>query len=330
MTDVITIGSATRDVFIQSKEIKAIQDTSFPTGEGLAFSLGSKLPIDELSFTIGGGSINPAATFARQGLKVSPLVVIGKDGRGEEILSFLKEHKIDSSLVFSDSSDITAYSLIISDGKGERTILEYEGVKWNLIDQKIPWTKIKKAKWLYISHLGGRSAKFLPRLMTYAKKNNIKIAWNPGRTQLQDRKTLVPLLKHVDVCSLNQEEASLVSQIPYQQKKKVFKKLDDLVHGIVVMTKGSKGVEVSNGKHIWTAGILEMNDVVDRTGAGDAFGSGFVTSLIRDPDDIEKAIQFASANATGVLTMWGSTNGLLQKGDKAQKWGKLKISKTSL
>jgi len=51
---------------------------------------------------------------------------------------------------------------------------------------------------------------------------------------------------------------------------------------------------------------------------------------MRKPNNIEYAIQFASANATGVLTAWGANHGLLKKGDSANKYGTLQIKKAQL
>ena len=328
--DVVTIGGVTRDVYLTSKDLKVVKDKSFARGKGIAFSLGSKLLIDEMNFTIGGGSVNPAVTFKNYGYSVAPMIVLGKDSVAEEITAFLKENKISLDLAFKNPKDITAHSIILSAGKTGRTILEYPGVKWSLADQKIPWNKLKKTKWFYITHLGGKSAKLLPEIISFARKNDIKVAWNPGRTQFESRSKLIPLLKYADVVSLNQEEASMVAGVPYAKRKEIFKKLDKMVKGVVVMTRGPKGVEVSDGVHVWSTGILPMNDIVDRTGAGDAFGSAFISSLMVNPDDIEKAIQLASANATGVLREWGPTNGLLKKGDSITQWGKLKISKTKV
>ena len=89
-------------------------------------------------------------------------------------------------------------------------------------------------------------------------------------------------------------------------------------------------MEVSDGKTRWSSGVLPLKRVVDRTGAGDAFGSGLVAALIKKPGDIEYAIQFASANATGVLTQWGASKGLLKKSDSPTKYGTLQIKKTML
>jgi len=55
---------------------------------------------------------------------------------------------------------------------------------------------------------------------------------------------------------------------------------------------------------------------MERTGAGDGFGSGFVCEYVRS-GDIVKAIQFATANASSVVTMYGAKAGILKKDD----WG---------
>jgi len=143
---------------------------------------------------------------------------------------------------------------------------------------------------------------------------------------------LYSLMNYADLFIVNQEEAAVITGVPYQKKRQIFKKLDELVHGRVIMTKGSRGVEVSDGKTLWSAGVLPLDksEIVDRTGAGDAFGSGFVAALMRKPNNIEYAIQFASANATGVLTEWGANHGLLKRGDSPNKYGVLQIKAQAL
>lgn len=48
MFDIITFGSATRDLFVKSKNFKALKDKKFVTHKGLCFNLGSKVYLDEL------------------------------------------------------------------------------------------------------------------------------------------------------------------------------------------------------------------------------------------------------------------------------------------
>jgi len=329
MFDVITIGSAVRDVFARTKDIKTIRDKKFAVGEAACFSLGSKLNLDEVNFSVGGGAINTAVTFANQGLQVAAICAIGDDPEGEHLRDKIAKYGIHCDFFAVDNGHATSFSFVLSLPDGSRTVFRYKGASWHLQESQIPWQQLR-AKWLYVNHMAGESHNVLPRLLKEAKENDMQIAWNPGSTQLEKKKELQEMMNFADVFIVNQEEASLITGIPYQKKKEIFKKLDDLVHGLVIMTKGKDGVEVSDGKMLWSAGVLPMKKIIDRTGAGDAFGSGFVASVLKKPGDIENAIQFASANATGVLTQWGANHGLLQKSDSPTKYGKLKITKINL
>ena len=103
--------------------------------------------------------------------------------------------------------------------------------------------------------------------------------------------------------------------------------LNDTNPGITVMTRGTKGVMVANGGEFLKAGILR-GKVVERTGAGDAFGSGF-TSGIMKKDDISYAIKLGSANSTYVIKKVGATRGLLAKKD-LNKFPKIKVTNINL
>ena len=92
------------------------------------------------------------------------------------------------------------------------------------------------------------------------------------------------------------------------------------------MTKGPAGVAVSDGKNIYKAGI-PPSDIIDRTGAGDAFSSGFVSEFIRSNDTV-KAIQFATVNASSVVAKVGSKAGILKKGDW-RPWPLIKVESFS-
>ena len=70
---------------------------------------------------------------------------------------------------------------------------------------------------------------------------------------------------------------------------------------------------------------------MDRTGAGDAFGAGFVSVLMRG-GSIEEAIRFAAANSTMVVETLGATEGVLTRKEfeGSSRWGNLFISIQSI
>lgn len=326
MYDIITFGSATQDIFVRSKNFKIISSPDFLTGKGLSIEAGSKVYIEELVFASGGGGTNSAAFFALQGLKVAYVGLVGSDLAGQEIIKELKKLDVICDFIKITNQAKTPHSIILSAPAKERSILVYEGASHLLTELDVPWNKIKKTKWFYLSGLSGQSARVFAPIINFARENNIKLAVNPGHDQLtKDLKVLKSLLNKIDILIVNQEEASIITGIDYKREDELFRKFDQLVPGIAVMTKGPEGVSVSDGQNIYRAGIPESG-YVDRTGSGDAFGSGFVSAIIQGKN-IEDAIQLATANATSVVQEIGAKNGLLKKGEWG-KWERVKVTRS--
>ncbi len=312
--DIVSIGSATRDVFLGLDEFKIVDSADFVTGKGLCFPFGSKLEIKKIVFTSGGGGTNAAATFARQGLSTACIGVVGNDFNGQELLSEMASEGIETKHFQKHDDDYTAYSVILVDPSGERTILSYKGEGQHFDASKIDFDQIK-AKWMFLDSLGGHYD-LLEKAVNWAVANGVKLATNPGGKELEHGlEKLKPLLKNFSVFWVNQEEAAKLTGIDYKNEAELFKFMDELIGGIFVMTKGPEGMVVSDGKNVYRAGVPD-SPVVERTGAGDASCSGFIAEYIRS-GNIEKAIQFATANASSVVTQYGSKAGILKNGD----WG---------
>ena len=149
---------------------------------------------------------------------------------------------------------------------------------------------------------------------------NIKIAVNPSKKQLSlPEAQIKEIFGKIDILLLNQEEASYLTKIPYEQENDIFKKIDEICPGIAVMTKGGEGVVVSDGKFLYSALPYPERKIIDTTGAGDSFGAGFLAEYIRTNGDIEKAIQFGLANSAGNLSVIGAKTGLLDKNAKYER-----------
>ncbi|MBI2647466.1 carbohydrate kinase family protein [Candidatus Woesearchaeota archaeon] len=162
MYDVITVGSATLDVFARTRFSELIKIID-PKGETdlLAFPSGSKILIDELEFTTGGGGTNTAFALLRLGHKVAFIGKIGEGTNSDFIYKNLKKEKID--LLCSHGKGHAGYSVILDTLEHDRTILVYKGINDQLRNYDIPYKKIK-TKWFYFSAMMGESFHTLERL----------------------------------------------------------------------------------------------------------------------------------------------------------------------
>jgi len=323
MYDIISFGSATQDIYLSSKNFLTEQSEKFITGEGVCLNLGSKTEMENAFFSSGGGGTNAAATFTKQGLKTAYCGQVGKDCFGDLIKRELKKLKIDTDLIKETAEKPTNTSVILAFPGKDRTILVYRGASDFLEKKDIPWKKIKKTKWFYLAPFSGKLADLTQDFISYAKENNIKVAINPGYKQLSlPQESLEKILKNIDILFLNQEEASLVTKIPYENEKEIFKKLDEMTSGICVMTKGKEGVIVSDGEYIYAAESLATEEI-DLTGSGDSFAAGFVAGIIKE-NDITFAMQLGTANSSFNLKKMGAKEGILNKG---QSFPKVKVSR---
>ncbi len=336
MKDIIAIGSVTRDAFFDASDFSVIAWEKTPSGKGLVLPLGDKMEVKKVFFTIGGNSANASVTFARQGFATACIGRVGNDVPGEEIRRKLSEEKIDVRALSTDKKLLTAYSvLLLKDG--ERTILSYHGASndFNFSDFT---TKDLKAKWWYLS-LAGDSYRSFRKFITRAGKENIAVAFNPSGYHLRkDKGSILSSLKNISLLVLNEEEAAILTGIPFSREREVFRRLDDLTSpGILAVTNGAQGVTVSDGRCIYRAGTFKEKKLVDRTGAGDAFGSGFVAGLMKSgialsnlrrttKEHVVEAIRVATANATSVVEHIGATEGILTRKELGTpRWKNLKI-----
>ncbi len=321
MYDIITFGSAAEDIHLRSEEFKTVNDAqNYTTGRGICLTLGSKINIDDIVFTTGGGGTNTSATFAKQGLRTAFCGAIGADASGLGIVRELKLLGIDTKFVVKKKERHTNSSIIISSTGQDRTILVYRGASDVLGENDIPWAKIKKTKWFYLAPLTGLLCDTFEEIVNFAHKNNIKIAVNPSKEQLSlASEKLKDIFSKVDILFLNQEEASFLTKISFEDEHEIFKKIDEMCPGIAVMTKGGQGVVVSDGKYLYSAMPDESRKIVDTTGAGDSFASGFLTDYIRFEGDVEKAMQFGLANSAANLSEIGAKKGLLEKDEEFKK-----------
>lgn len=299
--DVITVGSATIDNFIYTN----IPELHKQKNSYIAYPSGSKFLVNEVDTKTGGSATNTATALSRLGLKVGCMSCVGNDENAKVIISELKKEKID--FIGIKTNKKTGYSIILDSKEHNRTILIYYGANSELDFKKINKTKLN-TKWFYFGSLSGTSFKTQKKLIDFAKKKGIKVAYNPSQYSAKKGKELYSLLKKVDFLILNKEESELLLN-----KKEKIEKMLELLHKkgpvIVCITDGEKGAYLSDGKSKLRISTHPIK-VVERTGAGDAFAASLLAGLIKIKN-IETALKIALINSESVIKHKGAKNKLL-------------------
>jgi len=329
MYDVITVGSSTVDVFAKTKTSELIKIYS-SSGETdlLAYPTGSKILVEELNFTTGGGATNTAVCLARLGHKVACISKMGSGSNSSKVIKHLKRDKIDTSLMIRSKKCKTGYSIILDSKNHDRTILAFKGANNDLKYSELNLKKIK-TKWFYFSTQLGESFNTQVKLAKFAEKNGIKIIFNASEYLVRKGANFLrDILLRTDILVLNRDEAGILCV--GNDINDLIDKIHTLGPRIVVITDGKKDFYVSDGAYLYS-GKPQNVKVVETTGAGDAFAATFLSGLIKK-NDIEFAIKLASANSESVILHHGAKNKLLTYSEalKQIKKDKLKIKKKKL
>lgn len=304
---ILSIGKTVQDVFLKSDEFD-------PHKEGKVvythLPLGVKMEVEDVTFSTGGNAGNVAVTLARQGLNARYMWTLGEDPASETILHDLDREGVDTSLVVQNEKYQAGYSVIMIATNGERTILNHRGVSTGKQGRDIDFDAIASADWIYPTSLANGGVDLLAHIVNAARRGDTKVILNPAGPELAEPAKLRAILEDVDVLVMNKEEMSQLVE---------GHTLEELVrHGlnlspVVIVSDGPNGVVASDGKTIVTAGMYEDVPVIDRTGAGDAFASGFLSQWVQGKS-LKDSIVFASANSTSVVGVIGAKAGILRQG----------------
>ncbi len=307
MHDIITIGSATTDVFLISKEFKVLPDPRGGQGKMECIPFGAKIELDDLFLTTGGGATNAATTFGSLGFKTGCVTRVGDDDNGKTVLKDLKRVRVSTDLVQVVKGGQTGYSALLTAPNGERSVLVSRGVSGDFTDRDVPTSKLK-TKWIYITSLGGNTALVL-HIAKWAAKKKINIAYNPGSQELKKGiRVFDQLFKYITVLAMNLEEAQLLTGAKSRDIKMLTNKI--LRPGMnLLLTDGPRGSYLATDQGTYFARPRGIK-VISRTGAGDAFGSGTVAAIMKGYA-LEDALRVGTLNAESVIQHYGAKKGIL-------------------
>lgn len=305
MFDLIAIGDTSRDVFNVVPDESAYCDIN--TRECvIAFRYGDKIIVDEIIATIGGNSANVAVGASRLGLNSALYTQIGDDEVGELIVSELKKEKVSPNYVKVERGKRSNYTTAIS-FQGERTLFVYhEPREYALPD-------LEKSAWVYLSSTGNGFERMHQEAVNYVKRVGAKLAYNPGSHQMKaGMSAMGPVIMASEIVFMNREETAEVLGDGYNSSddvKKLMNGVCELGAKIAVLTDGPSGSYATDGKNYWSCGIFDA-PIVDRTGCGDAYSTGFVVAISKGLD-IPTAMVWGTMESAGVIAVMGPQAGLL-------------------
>lgn len=282
--DVVGFGTAFVDYFFDV-------DKSFLRKYNLSFKKSSTLEqstltpqnifkeVPLLAKSQGGNTPNTLRILSEFKISVGYYGVVGKDREGDYWYKNIGK-RIDKSHIMKKGK-MTICACLIGGNRKERGFIfstsKYENDFFSTLDTNY----ISSIKLLYISPL------YFDPLKAFKKTQRIvnsisgpQIAFSPGFTYcLFGIKKLLPILKKTRTLFVNEEEIQILTGKRYKQ---AIAYLIQQGVGIVVCTLGEKGAFIASNKEQIHVPAYHVKQIIDTTGAGDAFAAGFLYGVLKD------------------------------------------------
>jgi len=296
MVDVVCLGILVADVV--AKPVEAMPDR------------GKLLLVDQMELHTGGCAGNTGIGLSRLGIRASVAGKVGNDGFGDFYVTRLRKEGLDTQGVVRDGVTTTSATMVLVHADGERSFIHYLGANATLTDADVQTDWLRGAKLL---HMAG--ALLMPRFDGEPMARVLKQARQMGLTTTLDTawdstgrwmKTLAPCLPHVDVFLPSIEEARMLTG--RQEPGAVAQALMDRGVKTVALKMGEQGCYVRSPEGEWRLPAYRI-EVVDATGAGDAFAAGYLAGMVKGWD-MEKTGRFANAVGALCTLAIGTTAGI--------------------
>ncbi len=264
---------------------------------------------DEESFikdetdTPGGSAANTMVGLSRLGCSTSIIGKIAEDEDGDLIEYNLAINGIyTNNLIYSETGS-TGKCLGFVDKDGERCLYIDPGVNDEIRLDEINPLNIMRCKIMHYTSFVGDSFKTQIELLELLNKDCV-LSFDPGMLYVQKGlDELRPILERTNILLINEAELRLLCNNNESSLKGLAIGFLDMGIETVVIKQGSKGVFAMNNQETCEVESYKC-DVVDTTGAGDSFNSGFLYSYLKGYD-LEKSCQIGNWVASKAIEGFG-------------------------
>jgi len=302
--DIICIGAALVDIIAQVVRHPFDDDEVF---------------VSNLSILSGGAAANTAYACAKIGLSTAFIGKLGeKDAFSEKIINDFKEVSVDTRLIKYSKDYTTGSAYVALNQKGDRRIYAYSGAANYLSKKDLSEKELKNTKIIFLSSL--KNLEPLQFAAELGKSVNIPVILNPGMLIVDQGFTKIKnLLEKIDVLILSQTEYRTLLSIKENELNealivKYSRKLFLLGIRVIVVTLGEKGSFFITNKGNGLIPPLKLANIIDTTGAGDAFSAGFMygllQSMIFDVDHLRYYLKIGNYLAGNCIQKIGARNGI--------------------
>ena len=302
--DVICIGAALVDMVAQVERYPENDDEVF---------------VSDLNLLSGGAAANTAYACAIIGLKTAFIGKLGRDDVfGLKIINDFNEVKVNTELLKYSDEYRTGSAYIALNKEGDRRIYAHSGAANYLSKEDIKVNELSFTSIIFLSSL--KNIEPFIEAAIIGRNKKIPVILNPGMLIIEQGFINIKiLLEKIDILIMSQREFEVLldlknKKINLNMVREETDNLFSLGINVVVITKGKKGALILTPGNAELIPPIEMNKVVDTTGAGDAFSAGFMYGFIQNQsfifEDLKRNVRIGNFIAGKCIEKLGARNGI--------------------
>ena len=308
---ILGIGNAIVDVFVKVDDIflsknKLVKGSMKLIEKNEFESLKNSIKIEKIE--AGGSIANTMAGISYLKGNTSFIGKINTDEFGKIYRKSLEKINVNFSYVEKDENLPTGASIIFITPDSERTMCTYLGISSQLSKNDIDEKNIKDYEIIFLEGYlwdKGMSEQMFKHVINLAKKNNVKIAMSLSDIFCVSRHRddfFKLLINDLNILIGNENEINEL-----MQKNNLLDSIQELkkINKLIVITRSENGSLAILNNEITNCESVKIEKILDLTGAGDLFASGFFKEYL-DKSDIKKCLQTGSTLAAKVIQKIGA------------------------
>lgn len=286
MKHILGIGNAITDIPVFLPSGSLLQEFNFLPGsmnhiDGQVMGeLWKRVQGMELQYIAGGAAANTVAALQRLGAKCRFVGKIGRDAVGEKFVQGHRGDGVDMLLLEGEQESGKALTFI-SGRDGERTFATCLGAALEFTPQELKEEMFCGYDLLHIEGYLLQAAGVVERAMEIAKGMGMKISIDLGSAGIvmRYREVLHRLVADfADIVFANEQEAQAFSGAEGEEALEYIHSVMKQPGSIAVVKLGEEGSLIKRGDEVFRIGAVSA-EVMDTTGAGDAYAAGFLYAL---------------------------------------------------
>lgn len=266
--------------------------------------------IEPIKVDCGGSAANTVAAISQLGISSGFIGKVCDDIYGQE---FIKKISSTSTKFLNDEfhKDPTAKSFVLVGTDAQRTMCTYLGCASEITEEDIKEEYFTESEFLYLEgYLWDKPQTIaaLKKAIKIAKAKNIKVAFSASDSFCVQRhkEDFLNLLENdLDILFANEDEFCQLSGNNKVDNDTLLNFFAAYTNLTAIVTRSEKGSVVIDDNSLTIVPAFHINNLVDTTGAGDAYAAGFLYKLLSNAS-VKDAAKFGNLLAAKIIQKFGA------------------------